>query len=109
MRRYWWFVWVKVAVLAVVLLVGYFAVKHRVDTLVSPYVLDTPRETVAETAPEAPDDAVESSNMVDKMMTWVEKKFGVQLDYERLIFDYANGYAKDMIRQSDEERNVNAK
>lgn len=104
MRRYWWFVWVKVAVLAVILLVGYFAVKSTVNALIEPYVLETPRETVSE--PSDGEAEEEEANIVDRVMGWVENVLDVQLDYESMIFDYANDYAKEMIEQSDDERNL---
>ena len=35
----------------------------------------------------------------------IQEKLNIRLDYENLIFDYANEYAKTMMEQSHEERN----
>lgn len=98
MRRYWWFVWVKVAVLAVALFFAYRYVHGVVDDLLSPYLLEESQEE-----PSADD---ENENKVDQLMGWVEDKLDVKIDYENLIFDYANDYAQKMIEQSEEERTV---
>lgn len=98
MRRYWWFVWVKVAVLAVALFFAYRYVHGIVDDLLSPYLLEESQREAAT------DD--EEENKVDQLMGWVEDKLDVRIDYENLIFDYANDYAQEMIRQSEEERTV---
>ncbi len=98
MRRYWWFVWVKVAVLAVALFFAYRHVHGVVDDLLSPYLLEESQEE-----PTVDD---ENENKVDQLMGWVEDKLDVKIDYENLIFDYANDYAQKMIEQSEEERTV---
>ncbi len=98
MRRYWWFVWVKVAVLAVALFIAYRFVSSQVNDMLSPYLIDEPTEAVVEEDGEP--------NPVDKLMGWVERKLDVQINYEDLIFDYANEYAQKMMEESDEERNV---
>lgn len=98
MRRYWWFVWVKVAVLAVTLFFAYRYVHGVVDDLLSPYLLEESQEE------STVDD--ENENKVDQLMGWVEDKLDVKIDYENLIFDYASDYAQKMIEQSEEERTV---
>ena len=40
MRRYWWTVWIKVAVVALALFLGYRYVDRKIDDLISPYVLE---------------------------------------------------------------------
>lgn len=101
MRRYWWFVWVKVAVLAVALFFAYRFVHGYVDDLLSPYLIEEPQET-------APSEDDTEENKVDALMGWVEDKLDVQINYEDLIFDYANEYAQKMIEESEQERDITA-
>ena len=96
MRRYWWTVWIKVAVLAVVLLLAYNFVSGIVKDTVGPYLLEEPRQEETE----------EDEDMVKKLVGKVENAFGVQIDYENFIFDFANEYAQKMMEQSDEEHHV---
>lgn len=103
MRRYWWFVWVKVAVLAVALFFAYQYVRDYVDELLSPYLIEAPEEAAPS---EDLEDSEDEGNKVDQLMGWVEEKLDVQINYEDLIFDYANDYAQKMIEQSDDERSV---
>ena len=96
MRRYWWTVWIKVAVMAVVLLLAYEFVSGIVKDTVGPYLLEEPRQEETE----------EDEDMVKKLVGKVENAFGVQIDYENFIFDFANEYAQNMVEQSDEENHV---
>ncbi len=99
MRRYWWTVWIKVAVLAIVLLIGFFAAKKYVRGFFEPYLLE---DESAEEEPEVADD----SDPVKAIFGKVQDKLGFRFRYEDMIFDYANGFAKDMMEDSVEERNV---
>ena len=101
MRRYWWTVWIKVAILAVVLLVGYFAVKRYVYSFFEPYVIE---ESSAAEEPEP--EIAEGSDPVKAIFEKVEDKLGFRFRYEDMIFDYANGFAKDIMADSEAERNV---
>ncbi len=95
MGRYWWTVWIKVAVMAVVLLLAYNFVSGIVKDTFEPYLLeDGVREELDE------------EDMVQKLVGKVEGVFGVQIDYENLIFDFANDYARKMMEQSDEEHHI---
>lgn len=96
MRRYWWTVWIKVAVMAVVLLLAYNFVSGIVKDTVGPYLLEEPR----------PEQTEEDEDMVKKLVGKVEGVLGVQIDYENFIFDFANEYAQKMMEQSDEEHHV---
>ena len=95
MRRYWWTVWIKVAVLAVVLLLAYNFVSGIVKDTVGPYLLE-----------EGTREELDEEDMVQKLVGKVEGVFHVQIDYENFIFDFANDYAQKMMEESDEERNV---
>ncbi len=100
MRRNWWFVWVEVAVLAVALLVSYKLVMAKVDGLLSPYLAgEIEQPAVTEATEEEP-------NIVDKIMSKAESIVGKKINYEDLIFDYANAYAKEMMAESEKERNA---
>ena len=99
MRRYWWTVWIKVAVLAVVLLIGYFAVKRYVYSYFEPYVIE---DSSAAEEPEVGED----SDPVKAIFEKVEDKLGFRFRYEDMIFDYANDYAKDLMEDSVKERSV---
>lgn len=99
MRKYWWTVWIKVAVLAIVLFLGYQLVSDKVNEMVSPYLIE---ETQA-----ASDSAVQDEgNLLMKILGKIESFFGVKIDFENMIFDYANEYALNIIEQSKEERNL---
>lgn len=96
MGRYWWTIWIKVAVLAVVLLLAYNFVSGIVQDTVGPYLLEEPRQEQTDG----------EEDMVQKLVGKVENTFGVQIDYENFIFDFANEYAQKMMEQSDEEHHV---
>lgn len=100
MRRNWWFVWVEVAVLAVALFVSYKVVMAKVDGMLSPYLAEAPEQT------DATEPTEEAPNIVDQIMDKVESFVGKKIDYENLIFDYANAYAKEMMTESERERNA---
>lgn len=97
MGRYWWTVWIKVAVLAVALLFAYRYAKGFVVDLFEPYLLE--ESAVVETD-------TQESDPVKQIFGKIEEKFDVRIDYENMIFDYANEYAQTMMKQSVEERNV---
>ncbi len=99
MRRYWWTVWIKVAILAVVLLVGFFAVKKYVYGFFEPYVIE---DSSTEEEPEVE----QGSDPVKAIFEKVEDKLGFRFRYEDMIFDYANDYAKDMMEDSVAERSA---
>lgn len=127
MGRYWWTVWIKVAILAVALILAYTAVSKYVKTTFEPYQLDEAAveeieqrreaeeaEKAASEAEEADDednedDADAGQSATDKLKSIVEdaeSKVGIYIDYENFIFDYANGYAQRMMEESEKERNV---
>ncbi len=97
MGRYWWTVWIKVAILAVVLLVAFNFAKGIVTDLFEPYLLEEPAEAEVDS---------EDSDLVKQIFGKIEEKFDVHIDYENMIFKYANEYAQTMMEQSVEERNV---
>lgn len=97
MGRYWWAVWIKVAILAIALLVTFNFVKGVVQSLFEPYLLE---ESLIEDADS------EDADLITKLVAKVEDTFNINIDYENMIFDYANGYALDMMEQSVEERNA---
>ena len=39
-------------------------------------------------------------------MNKAESVIGKKINYEDLIFDYANAYAKEMMKESEQERNA---
>ena len=100
MRRNWWFVWVEVAVLAVALFISYKIVAAKVDGMLSPYL------TGDLEVPAATETTEEEANIVDKIMNKAESVIGKKINYEDLIFDYANAYAKEMMKESEKERNA---
>lgn len=122
MSRYWWTVWIKVAVLAVVLILAYTAVSKYVKNTFEPYLLDN--TATVETAPEQSGDSDKEPNdgdatedgekdaeqsgsdSIKSIMEKLEGKLGVYIDYERFIFDYANDYAQRMMEESKDERNI---
>ena len=95
MGRYWWTVWIKVAVMAVVLLLAYNFVSGIVKDTFEPYLLE-----------EGAREELDEEDMVQKLVGKVESAFGVQIDYENFIFDFANDYAQKMMEQSDEEHHI---
>lgn len=99
MRRYWWTVWIKVAVLAVVLLVAFFAVKNYIHGFFEPYLLEE-SSAVQETEP------AEGSDPVKAIFEKVQDKLGFRFRYEDMIFDYANDFAQSMMEDSEAERNA---
>ena len=92
MRRCWWTVWIEVAIVAVLLFFGYKYVTGMVMDIVSPYLIE--EHEVGE----------RSDNLIKQMVEMVEEKFDFRVDYENLIFDYANDYAGEMMDQSKAER-----
>lgn len=97
MGRYWWTVWIKVAVLALVMFAAYHVVSGFVRDTFEPYLLDEPVQ--------ATEDG-EEPDMVQKLVGKVEKTFDVNIDYENMIFDYASEYAEKMMEQSEQEHNT---
>ena len=92
MRKFWWTVWIEVAVLAVLLFTGYKFAMGMVRDLVTPYLIE--EEEVGE----------RSDNIIRQIMEKVEEKLDVRIDYENMIFDYANDYANRMMEESHKER-----
>ncbi len=103
MRKYWWTVWIKVAVLAVVLILAYNFVSNQIEEMFSPYLIEETTEETSDAELEEP--AEEDENLVMSILSKIEDAFGVKIDFENLIFDYANEYAQAMKEQSEEERN----
>lgn len=98
MHRTWWFTWIKVAVLALVLVIVFRTGYGIVMNILSPYITE-----VAEgEEPAAP----EQSNIVTELVAKVQDAFHIEIDYENLIFDVANDYAMKMMEESDEERHA---
>lgn len=95
MGRYWWTVWIKVAVMAVVLLLAYHFVSDIVKDTFEPYLLE-----------EGAREELDEEDMVQKLVGKVEGTFGVQIDYENFIFDFANDYAQKMMEESEEEHHI---
>ena len=93
MRRCWWTVWIEVAIVAVALFFAYQFVENKVEELVSPYLIE--EEEIGD----------RNESVITDLVEMVEEKLNIRLDYENLIFDYANEYAKTMMEQSHEERN----
>lgn len=117
MGRYWWSVWIKVAILAVILLIAYNSASKFIQKTIEPYKLDASAETVmteeaseeteADEETEKNEDGEPSAS--DKLKAIVEKveaKVGSFMDYENFIFDYANDFAQKMMEESAEERNI---
>ncbi len=63
-----------------------------VQNLVSPYLIE--EHEVGE----------RSDNLIKEIVEKVEDKLGFRIDYENMIFDYANDYAGKMMEKSREER-----
>ena len=100
MRRYWWTVWIKVAVLAIILLIGYNYASNKIEDMVSPYLIEE-----SQTAEEESSNDKTGGNFVMDILGKIEERFDVRIDFENLIFDYANDYAMDMKEQSQAEHN----
>ncbi len=94
MRRCWWTVWIEVAIVTVILVFAYQFVENKIEELVSPYLIE--EDEVGE----------RNESIITDLVEKLEDKLGIRLDYENMIFDYANEYAKTMMEQSEEERTV---
>ncbi len=92
MRRLWWTVWIEVAIVAFLLYTGYDFARDKVQEYVSPYLIE--EDEVGE----------RSDNIVTRIVEAVEEKLGIRLNYEDMIFDYANEFALTLKEQSEEER-----
>ena len=97
MRRLWWTVWIEVAIVAFLLYTGFDYVRDKVQEYVSPYLIE--EEEVGE----------RSDNIVTQLVEMVEDKFSIRLNYEDMIFDYANEFALTLMDLSEEERKPSAK
>ena len=106
MGKYWWTVWIKVAVLAAVLLGAYLYVKDYVTDLFEPYLLEEPAVTEPTDVNAEPTDETEEANIVEELVGKVEDAFDVRINYEDMIFDDANGYGNQMMEDCRAERNV---
>ncbi len=105
-RRYWWTVWIKVAVLAVVLLMAYNYASDKIEELISPYILEETTSAEAPSEGGAAEDAEEEGNLLTDLLGKVERVLGVELDYENMIFDYATEYTQTIKEESKAERDV---
>ncbi len=94
MTKRWWTVWIKVGIMAVLLVLAYNFVTDTVRQYLEPYIIE--EDEVGE----------RTENVIKDIMEKLEEKLDIRVDYENMIFDYANGYAKDMMEQSHEERNM---
>lgn len=125
MSRFWWLVWVKVAVLALVLYLGYNAVSEKVTELFAPYILEETESTESTSeieleVPEATEPGgegeeveeeveeeeagIDGAGLLQKVASKVEDLFGVKIDYENMLFDVADAYTQKIIAEADEER-----
>lgn len=95
MGRYWWITWIKVVVLAVALFFAFRYGYRKIRATVSPYL--TKQEESS---------AVATNSKLEKIFSRVEDTLKVKIDYEDLIFDYAEKYTQKMIEQSKEERSA---
>ena len=103
MRRFWWTVWIKVAVLAIILLIGYNYASNKIEDMVSPYLIEESQTAEEETADSSGD---KNGNLLTSILNKIEEVLEVKIDFENLIFDYANEYAMDLKEQSQNDRNV---
>ena len=94
MRRCWWTVWIEVAIVALILVFAYNYVENKVEELVSPYLIE--EDEVGE----------RNESIITDLVEMVEEKLDIRLDYENMIFDYANEFASTMMEQSEEERTL---
>ena len=102
--KYWWTVWIKVAVMAAVLIVAYNFISGIVRDLFDPYLLEE-SETVVAPSEETEEEEGDTNPLIS-LVGKVEEAFDVKIDYENMLFDYANEYAQEMMTQSKEDRNV---
>ena len=56
MTKYWWTVWIKVAIMAVVLIFAYNFISGIVLDLFDPYLLEEPESIVSDETPEDADE-----------------------------------------------------
>ena len=94
MTKRWWTVWIKVGIMAVLLVLAFNFVKDTVRQYLDPYIIE--EDEVGE----------RTDNVIKEIMEKLEEKLNIRVDYENMIFDYANGYAKTMMEQSHEDRNM---
>lgn len=105
MTKYWWTVWIKVAIMAVVLIFAYNFISGIVRDLFDPYLLEEP-ETEISVESSGEEEEEEDANPLVLLVGKVEELFDVNIDYENMLFDYANEYAQEMMTQSKEDHNV---
>ena len=79
---------------------AYNFVSGIVQETVEPYLL----EEEAQTETEAPAEEADA-DIVKSLVGRVESVFGIRLDYENFIFEFANDYAQTMMEQSEAEHN----
>lgn len=94
MRRCWWTVWIEVGLMAVLLFFAYNFVSDQVRELFSPYLIE--EDQIGD----------RTDNAIKELVEKAEEKLKIRIDYENMIFDYANKYAQTMMEQSHEERSV---
>ena len=92
MRRCWWTVWIEVAILAALLFLGFRFVSDQVQMLLDPYLIE--EDEIGD----------RTDNVIKDLVEKAEEKLNIRIDYENMIFDYANKYANTMMDQSREER-----
>lgn len=105
MERFWWLTWVKVGVLALALTLVVSFGYHKLRDMFEPYLIDEPAASEsAEPTEEPQEDAEKSKNPVELVSGFIRKTFKVQVDFESMIFDYANDYVQKMMEESEQER-----
>lgn len=103
-RRYWWTVWIKVAVLAAALLLAYNYASDKIEEMISPYILEETASSEAASSEGNGEETEEEGNLLNNLLGKVERVLGVELDYENMIFDYANDYTKTIKEEAKAER-----
>ena len=92
--------------MAVVLIFAYNFISGIVLDLFDPYLLEEPESSVSDETPEDTDEEEGDTNPLVSLVGKVEGIFDVRIDYENMLFDYANEYAQEMMSQSKEDRNI---
>lgn len=92
--------------MAVVLIFAYNFISGIVLDLFDPYLLEEPESSASDETPEDADEEEGDTNPLVSLVGKVEGIFDVHIDYENMLFDYANEYAQEMMSQSKEDRNI---
>lgn len=80
--------------MAALLFFAYNFVSDQVRELFSPYLIE--EDQIGD----------RTDNAIKELVEKAEEKLKIRIDYENMIFDYANKYAQTMMEQSHEERSV---